>query len=158
MFYRVIFSKNGPHILVRRRIRRAYRVRRRKPRKAPNRPDYVARKETARILAEERLRHFSAQYAALPAPLGPELALAMQWKRLAIRNTRSRWGSCSSRKNLNFNYRILDLPPELRDYVIVHELCHLKELNHGRRFWDLMELMVPQARQFHAEARSMRIS
>lgn len=136
---------------------RSYRIYRRRrrtsPRRSSRRKDYLARKEAARVLAVERLGHFAARYAEID----PALGAAMQYKRLAIRDTRSRWGSCSSRKNLNFNYRILDLPPELRDYVIVHELCHLKELHHGRAFWDLMELTVPKAREFHRQARTIRL-
>lgn len=110
-----------------------------------NRRDYLARKEAARTLVTERLAYFIARYAEID----PAHGAALQYKRLAIRNTRSRWGSCSSRKNLNFNYRILDLPPELQDYVIVHELCHLRELHHGRAFWDLVKATIPQAREFN---------
>jgi predicted metal-dependent hydrolase len=65
------------------------------------------------------------------------------YNRVTIRNTRSRWGSCSSKKNLNFNYRILFLPPELQDYLIVHELCHLQEMNHAPQFWSLVAQQVP---------------
>jgi len=81
----------------------------------------------------------------------------MKYNRVAIRNQRGRWGSCTSRRNLNFNYRILDLAPELRDYIIVHELCHLKELHHGKAFWDLVSLAIPQARELNRQARKMRI-
>lgn len=114
-----------------------------------SRRDYKKRKELARELALARLTHFTAEYTKLDPAFGE----VMRYNRLSIRNTRSRWGSCSSRRNLNFNYRILDLPPELRDYVIVHELCHLKEFHHGKAFWDLMSLMVPRAREFHHIAR-----
>ena len=81
----------------------------------------------------------------------------MKYNRVAIRNQRGRWGSCTSRKNLNFNYRLLDLSPELRDYIIVHELCHLKELNHGKAFWDLVSKAIPQAKKLNQAARKMRI-
>jgi predicted metal-dependent hydrolase len=67
----------------------------------------------------------------------------LQYNRVAIRNTRSRWGSCSSKKNLNFNYRILFLEPELQDYLIVHELCHLQEMNHAPQFWTLVAEQIP---------------
>lgn len=61
------------------------------------------------------------------------------YNRIAIRNQRTRWGSCSQSKNLNFNWRLLLAPPEILDYVIVHELAHLQELNHSRHFWRLVE-------------------
>lgn len=69
------------------------------------------------------------------------------FNRIAIKNHRSRWGSCSKKKNLNFNYRIVFLPDNLVEYIVVHELCHLKEMNHSRRFWDLVGKFVPDYRQ-----------
>ena len=141
-----------PFYIIRRRIRRIAR-RRRKARKAPDRPDYLARKESARQLAISRLEYFASEYSKID----PSFAVSMKYNRVAIRNQRGRWGSCTSRRNLNFNYRILDLAPELRDYIIVHELCHLKELHHGKAFWDLVSLAIPQARELNRQARKMRI-
>lgn len=65
------------------------------------------------------------------------------WGRVTIRNTVSRWGSASRAGNLNFNYRVLFLPPHLAEYVLVHELCHLRELNHSPRFWALVAETIP---------------
>lgn len=62
---------------------------------------------------------------------------------IKVRNQSSRWGSASVKKNLNFNYKIIFLPQELQDYIIVHELCHLKEMNHGKGFWNLVALQIP---------------
>ncbi len=67
-----------------------------------------------------------------------------QYKNIFIKDTKSRWGSCSTKGNLNFNYRIFLLKSEQRDYVIVHEICHLKEMNHSRNFWNLVEKKSPE--------------
>lgn len=65
------------------------------------------------------------------------------FNRIAIKDTITRWGSCSSKKNLNFSWRLVNAPIEVFDYVIIHELCHLKEMNHSRRYWDLVEGIMP---------------
>jgi len=60
-----------------------------------------------------------------------------------IRHQRSRWGSCSPKGNLNFNVRLVSIPPELREYVVVHELAHLRHLNHSKAFWELVGRFYP---------------
>lgn len=101
---------------------------------------YVEHKEAARELVLARLAHFNTHYGLV-------------WNRVAIRNQRRCWGTCTSLKNLNFNYKILLLPPHLQDYIIVHELCHLKELNHGQAFWDLVGEQIPDYQARVAELR-----
>lgn len=64
-------------------------------------------------------------------------------KRIAIRDTRRSWGSCSALGNLNFSYKLLFLPPCIREYVIVHELSHLRVLNHSQDFWAEMGRHMP---------------
>jgi predicted metal-dependent hydrolase len=130
------------------------RRRQRRSKSTDERKKYLADKARARELVIARLNHFRLEYIRID----PSLETVLVWQRIAIRDQRSRWGSCSSKKNLNFNYRLLTLSPELRDYIIVHELCHLKELHHRAAFWDLMKLVIPEAEQFHIQARSMRIS
>ncbi|MDO4357600.1 MAG: SprT family zinc-dependent metalloprotease [Clostridia bacterium] len=71
-------------------------------------------------------------------------ALGVSPGRIAIREQKSRWGSCSSRGNLNFNWKLMLAPPEALEYVVVHELCHLIEFNHSARFWRLVESRMPE--------------
>jgi predicted metal-dependent hydrolase len=72
--------------------------------------------------------------------------LGVSWSRIEIRDQRSRWGSCSSRGTLSFNWRLVLAPFEVLDYVVVHELCHLREANHSDRFWSLVEARRPDWR------------
>ena len=95
-----------------------------------NRKQYLKLREDARALARARLQHFNTFYNL---PVG----------KIFIKNHKSRWGSCSSKGNLNFNYKVVLLPPEVADYIIVHELCHLAEFNHSKKFWDLVAQTLP---------------
>ncbi len=62
---------------------------------------------------------------------------------ITIRDQKSRWGSCSSRGTLSFNYRLVFAPPKVLDYVVVHELCHLTHMNHSKDFWNMVEQIMP---------------
>ena len=66
------------------------------------------------------------------------------YNKLRITSAMTRWGSCSSKKNLNFSYRLIMTPKETIDYVIIHELCHLRQMNHGPRFWKEVEAIMPE--------------
>jgi hypothetical protein len=92
--------------------------------------DYKKHKEAARALAHARLLHFNQTYG-------------FKYRKIFIRNQKTCWGSCTAKGNLNFNYKILFLPDTLRDYVIVHELCHISELNHSKKFWALVSRGIP---------------
>src|SRR3989344_9393924 len=76
---------------------------------------------------------------------------------IRIKKMKSRCGSCSSKKNLNFNIKIIALPDRLIDYIVVHELCHLQEMNHSKKFWALVAQTIPnyvarkrELREIHA--------
>lgn len=97
---------------------------------AESRVLYLKHKGDALKLAKERLEHFNQTYG-------------LQWNCVTIKNSRTRWGSCSGKGNLNFNYKIALLPAELADYIIVHELCHLAQMNHSSKFWLLVAQTIP---------------
>lgn len=90
-----------------------------------------------RSLADEAMRVIPQKTAHF-APL-----VGVQYGRITIRNQKTRWGSCSSKGNLNFNCLLMLAPPEVLDYVIVHELCHRKEMNHSPRFWGEVARIIP---------------
>lgn len=96
-----------------------------------NREEYLRLKEYARDFVTRRLEKYSEIYG-------------FEYKSVAIRDQKTRWGSCSSKGNLNFNYKIMLLPQRHADYIIVHELCHLKEFNHSERFWKLVAKTIPE--------------
>ena len=66
-----------------------------------------------------------------------------KFNNVTIKSQKTRWGSCSKKRNLNFNYKILFLDPKIRDYIMIHELCHLKEFNHSKRYWNLVSKALP---------------
>ncbi len=72
--------------------------------------------------------------------------IGVQFKRISIKNQKTRWGSCSSLGNLNFNWRLIMAPLGVLDYIIIHELAHLKELNHSLDFWKLVQSECPDYR------------
>ncbi len=73
--------------------------------------------------------------------------LGVTYSRLSVRGAKTRWGSCSQKGNLNFNWKLLMVPEPVIDYVIIHELAHLKEMNHAKQFWDLVAQHCPQWRK-----------
>ena len=104
------------------------------------RQDYLKYKEKARALVNSRLEYFNRFYN-------------FKYRRISIRDQKTRWGSCSRTGNLNFSYRVLELAPTAADYIIVHELCHLREMNHSIRFWSLVSKTVPDYKKLRRELR-----
>ena len=70
------------------------------------------------------------------------------YRNVRIKNQKTRWGSCSAKHNLNFNMRLMMAPPDAIDSVIIHELCHLKVLNHSKAFWNLVERHCPDYKEW----------
>jgi hypothetical protein len=88
----------------------------------------------ARRLARARIARVAEREAA---------RLGVSYERIAIRDQRTRWGSCSSRGTLSFSWRLVLAPLDVLEYVVVHELCHLREPNHSPRFWSLLGSVRP---------------
>lgn len=75
--------------------------------------------------------------------------------RLFLSNAKTRWGSCNSRKEIRLNWRLLQAPPHIINYVVCHELSHLKEMNHSARFWQIVENLFPQYKQAEKELKTL---
>lgn len=73
--------------------------------------------------------------------------MGVSYGRITVRDQQTRWGSCSTQGNLNFNWRLILAPQEVLDYVVVHELAHRVEMNHSERFWSVVESVLPDYRQ-----------
>ena len=100
--------------------------------------DYKQNKEKARKLITEKVEFYSQIYG-------------FKYKSISIRNQSSRWGSCSSKGSLNFSYKIIYLPEVLQNYLVVHELCHIKEHNHSKKFWELVIREFPKYKGLNKE-------
>ena len=85
-----------------------------------------------------------------------EIAHNLDFKigKVSIRGQKTRWGSCSTSGNLSFNYNLLRFRKEVIDYVIIHELCHLKEMNHSKKFWKLVDKFCPDYRLLRRELKN----
>jgi len=89
-------------------------------------------KKQAKQILEERTAYLSSLIKIAP-------------NSIRINDTKGRWGACNSKGQISFNFRVIMLEPQIIDYVIIHELCHLVEMNHSRRFWSLVSSFLPNA-------------
>lgn len=87
-------------------------------------------KKQARMVLRERIAFFARSHNFKPG-------------KLRISSARTRWGSCSPKGTMSFTWRLVMAPPDVIDYVVVHELCHLKEMNHSKAFWAQVEAIIP---------------
>ena len=107
--------------------------------------DFESRKDMTLKLVLSRLKVFNKVYG-------------YSYNKVSIKNQKTRWGSCTRNRNLNFNYKVFMLPPKLRDYIILHELCHLKEFNHSRKYWNLVSKGMPDYESVVSELRLKGLS
>ena len=112
--------------------------------KACSRDVFLKNKAAARSLVLLKIKEINDKYG-------------FSYGRIAIRNQSTRWGSCSRRGNLNFNYRILFLSDSLSEYIITHELCHLGEFNHSDKFWNLVAKNIPDYAARRQELRRLKL-
>jgi predicted metal-dependent hydrolase len=104
---------------------------------------FLKYKDAAKKLVKEKIDFLNSYYG-------------FEYNKVCVKKTRSCWGSCSSKRNLNFNYKILFLSERLQDYIIIHELCHLQEMNHSKNFWSLVAKAAPDYRLCISELRSIQ--
>jgi predicted metal-dependent hydrolase len=113
--------------------------------------DWIARERAAQVprlrldaraVSEDDARRAARELVAMVADEEAS-ALGVSYRRIEIRDQRTRWGSCSPRGTLSFSWRLALAPFDVLDYVVVHELCHLRELNHSQRFWRLVASRRP---------------
>ncbi len=104
------------------------------------RQEYRMRRKEALSFVRRKVEHWNAMYG-------------FEYGSVSVRDQKTRWGSCSGKGNLSFSWKLIMLPERMADYVIVHELCHLKEFNHSPRFWELVSRAIPDCRHIARELR-----
>lgn len=102
----------------------------------------AALRERALEVFDKRVTHFISAFNVAPP-------------RLSLSSARTRWGSCSLRSGIRLNWRLIHFPVRIIDYVVVHELAHLREMNHGPRFWAIVESHLPEYRSVRQELQNL---
>lgn len=108
------------------------------------RDEYLKYKKVAQSIISQKVSYWNRYYN-------------FDYNRISIKNMKTQWGSCSSKGNLNFNYKCIFLNEKQLDYIVVHELCHLRQMNHSSRFWDLVAQTIPDCKQLAREVRSIQL-
>ena len=103
------------------------------------RPSYT---ETERLEGKKRAEHVLKERGCSYAGL-----MGVSYGSITVREQKTRWGSCSAKGNLNFNWKLVLMPEEILDYVVVHELAHRLQMNHSTEFWDEVEKILPDYRK-----------
>lgn len=107
-----------------------------------DRSHFISHKSAALMLTKKKVQEWNKFYQ-------------FEYTRITVKQLSSRWGSCSSLRQLNFSYRILFLPEELQNYLVVHELCHLQEMNHSKDFWALVAQALPKYKELRRALRQI---
>ncbi len=118
--------------------------RRRAKRKLAETPEVAELRRQAKAYLPGRLAELAAQHG-------------FSYNQVRIKHNVSNWGSCSVKKNINLNLNLMRLPAELRDYVMLHELCHLKYMNHGKEFHALLESICPNHKALRRQLRDYKL-
>ncbi len=113
--------------------------------------------ERLTLIFEEYLFNFAKSY--IPQRVRKIAYLHnFKFNNVKVKKLKSRWGSCSVRKNLSFNYLLLKNSKRAIDYVIIHELCHTLEMNHSKRFWDLVGRIMPDYKKVKKDLKSFYVA
>ena len=107
-------------------------------------PEVVELRKQAKAYLPGRLAELAAQHG-------------FSYNQVRIKHNVSNWGSCSVKKNINLNLNLMRLPAELQDYVMLHELCHLKYMNHGKEFHALLESVCPNHKELRRQLRDYKL-
>lgn len=118
--------------------------RRRARRQLAETPEVAELRKQAKAYLPGRLAELAAQHG-------------FSYNQVRIKHNVSNWGSCSVKKNINLNLNLMRLPAELQDYVMLHELCHLKYMNHGKEFHALLESVCPNHKELRRQLRDFKL-
>lgn len=116
---------------------------------------FLAKEPSAQLFA----RFYKERAKSYIPPLVERLAKEYEesYRKVGITSAHTRWGSCSSQKSLNFSYRLMMLPPKAIEYVVIHELSHLRHMNHSKAFWELVRSRMPEYKEMERVLRDFEV-